>query len=68
MGKKISLRVASLGVSCSLLLLGLHGTANATVAVPELDPGTAAGGITLALGAALLLLERFRHRQRNKNG
>jgi len=36
------------------------GTAFASV--PELDPGSAASGIALAVGAALLLAERYRHR------
>lgn len=62
MDKRILSRLASLGISCSLLLLALHGTALAVpTPVPELDPGTAAGGLTLAVGAALLLIERFRH-------
>jgi hypothetical protein len=64
MAKNLSSRLVSLGISCGLLLLGLHGTANAVpLPAPELDPGTATGGIMLAVGAALLLLERFRHRQ-----
>jgi len=63
MDRKILSRVASLGVSSSLLLLALQGTALATYAtVPELDPGTAAGGLTLAVGIALLVIERFRRR------
>ena len=63
MAKNLSSRLVSLGISCGLLL-GLHGTANAVpLPAPELDPGTATGGIMLAVGAALLLLERFRHRQ-----
>jgi len=37
------------------------GTAFA-VQVPELDPGSAASGIALAVGAALLLAERYRRR------
>jgi hypothetical protein len=61
MDKKILSRLISIGVSSSLLLLALHGTALAT-SVPELDPGTAAGGLTLAVGAALLVIERFRRR------
>jgi hypothetical protein len=31
-------------------------------AVPELDPGTASGGIALAAVAAILILERYRAR------
>ena len=61
---RILSRLASLGVSCSLLLLALHGTAHAvTVPVPELDPGTAVSGLTLAVGAGLLLVEWVRHRK-----
>ena len=30
--------------------------------VPEMDPGSAATGIALAIGAAVLLAERYRHR------
>jgi len=61
MDRKILSRLASYGVSSSLLLLGLHGTAFALAPVPELDPGTAAG-ITMAVGIALLVIERFRRR------
>jgi len=61
MRRKILSRLASLSVASSLLLLALHGTAFAGIAaVPELDPGTAAGGVTLAVGIALLVIERFR--------
>jgi len=59
---RILSRLASLGVSCSLLLLAMHGTASATI-VPELDPGTALSGLTLAVGAGLLLVEWVRHRK-----
>jgi hypothetical protein len=31
-------------------------------AVPELDPGTASGGIALAAVAAILVVERYRSR------
>jgi hypothetical protein len=34
----------------------------ATVGAPELDPGTATGGIALAAVAAVLLIERYRSR------
>ena len=37
------------------------GVAFASV-LPELDPGSAASGIALAIGAALLLAERYRRR------
>ena len=63
MDRKVCTRLALFGAPCSLLLLALHGTALAvTAAVPELDPGIASGGLILAVGAALLLIERFRHR------
>ena len=32
------------------------------IPVPEMDPGSAGTGIALAIGAALLLAERYRHR------
>ena len=38
------------------------GNAFAGATVPELDPGTAAGGIALAAVAAILILERYRAR------
>ena len=47
--------------TCGLFWLASVGIANA--AVPELDPGSAASGIALAIGAALLLAERYRRRQ-----
>ncbi|MBV8772873.1 MAG: hypothetical protein JO166_11185 [Deltaproteobacteria bacterium] len=59
---KAASRLVLLGVASGLLLLGLHGTASAVVGAPELDPGTAAGGLTLLVGGALVLLERFRRR------
>jgi len=61
MAQKLLSRLASFGISCGLLLLGLHGTAFAAP-VPELDPGTASSGLVLAVGATLLLIERFRRR------
>jgi hypothetical protein len=44
-----------------LLFCGNAFAGIATVA-PELDPGTAAGGIALAAVAAVLLVERYRSR------
>jgi hypothetical protein len=38
------------------------GNAFAGVGVPELDPGTASGGIALVAVAGILLLERYRAR------
>ena len=49
----------TLGTCCMLFLAGV-GTASAQVAVPELDSGSATMGIALAVGAALLLAERYR--------
>jgi hypothetical protein len=48
--------------TCGLLWLARSGDAFAISAVPELDPGSAASGIALAVGAALLLAERYRRR------
>ena len=45
--------------TCGLLWLASLGNAFAQQ-VPELDPGSAASGIALAVGAALLLAERYR--------
>ena len=62
MNRRILLQVA---VSCGLLLLGVQGTASAqsvSVAVPEIDPGTAASGLALLAGSALYLIERYRRR------
>ena len=71
-GKVLS-RLASFGLPCGLLLLALYGTASAQstdaliTAVPEIDPGTAASGLAVLAGAALLLIERFRRRQGGGN-
>ncbi len=48
--------------TCGLLWLAGSGDALALAAVPELDPGSAASGIALAVGAVLLLAERYRRR------
>lgn len=40
--------------------LGIAHAAWASDAVPEIDAGTAAGALTLAVGALTLLGERFR--------
>jgi hypothetical protein len=47
--------------ACGLILMTGMGTASAA-ALPELDPGSAGSGIALAVGAALLLVERDRSR------
>ena len=39
-----------------------YAFAGITSTVPELDPGTATGGIALAAVAAVLLIERYRSR------
>ena len=57
--RTISKLARTLG-ACGLLWMAGAGTAFA--AVPELDPGSAASGIALAVGAVLLLAERYRHR------
>ena len=48
---------------CGLLFLAGTGSSFAGTSVPELDPGSALGGIALAIGAALLLAERYRNRE-----
>jgi len=49
-----------LAIGAPLLLCGNAFAGLASV--PELDPGTAAGGIALAAVAAVLLVERYRSR------
>ena len=50
--------------ACGLIWLAGSGDAFALPsAVPELDPGSAASGIALAIGAALLIVERYRSRR-----
>jgi hypothetical protein len=46
-----------------LLLLAGSGTSFAISAVPELDAGSAASGIALVAGAAVLMAERYRRRR-----
>ena len=48
--------------ACGLLWLAGSGDAFAISVVPELDPGSAASGRALAVGAALLIAERYRRR------
>jgi len=43
-------------------LLTGAGSSIAGTPAPELDPGSAVGGIALAITAALLLAERYRQR------
>ena len=49
-------------VAGGVLLVAGVGSAAAAV-VPELDPGSAGSGIALAVGAALLIVERYRSRR-----
>lgn len=51
-----------LGTCGVLWLAGASDAFAIAAAVPELDPGSAASGIALAIGAALLLAERYRRR------
>ena len=48
--------------SAGLLFLVGTGNSFAGTSVPEMDPGSAVGGIALAIGAALLFAERYRRR------
>jgi len=52
----------TLGTCALLWMAGIGSAAASAAAVPELDPGSAASGIALAVGAALLLAERYRRR------
>ena len=55
-------RLLCLVGACAMVTLALGGLAHAS-AVPELDPGTAASGVTLLVGGALFLIERYRRRR-----
>ena len=55
----VSNLVWTVGIA-GLLFLGGAGNSFAGSSVPELDPGSAVGGIALAIGAALLIAERYR--------
>jgi hypothetical protein len=50
-------------VVSGLLLLAGSGVSFAFNPFPELDPGSAASGIALAVGAAVLMAERYRRRK-----
>ena len=56
---KAALRVLTVA---TLALLCCDNAFAGVAAVPELDPGTASGGIALAAVAAVLLIERYRTR------
>jgi hypothetical protein len=49
--------------TCGVLLIAGARPASAAFVGPELDPGSAANGIALAVGAALLIVERYRSRR-----
>ena len=61
MNRLVNLKLGVTIGAFALLLMAGFGTASA--AVPELDPGSAGSGIALAIGAALLIVERYRHRR-----
>ena len=56
------LNVAWMLGACGLLWLAGAGSSFAGASVPEMDPGTAVGGIALAITAAVLVAERYRRR------
>jgi hypothetical protein len=63
MNKKVLTTLTSFGIASGLLVAAMCGTAIATVA-PEIDPGSASGGLALLAGLILLLGQRLRRRQR----
>ena len=54
--------VLSVFAVAALPLLFCGNALAGLAAVPELDPGTATGGIALAAVAAVLIVERYRSR------
>ena len=52
----------TLAIAILAVLLCGNAFAGFTTLVPELDPGTASGGIALAAVAAILVIERYRSR------
>ena len=62
MNRLINSKLGMMLGACGLFLLAGIGSASAS-AVPELDPGSAGSGIALAIGAALLIVERYRSRR-----
>jgi hypothetical protein len=60
MKRTYSSMVLTLGI-CALVLAGVS-TSWAGATVPELDPGTAVGGLALVAGAVVLIAERYRRR------
>jgi hypothetical protein len=61
MNRRFVSNLAWIAGTCASLWIAEIGTASAQVA-PELDQSSAAAGIALAVGAALLLAERYRRR------
>jgi len=62
MKKRMIAGAMTLAGACALFTLAFGGAAYAFAPVPELDPVTAASGIALFVGGALLLIERYRRR------
>jgi hypothetical protein len=63
MNRRLVSKLVWTGGICGLLFLAGAGSSFAEASVPEMDPGTAVGGIALAIGAALLIAERYRRRR-----
>ena len=60
---KTILRIFAIAILPALWCgVGYAGASVPALLVPELDPGTASGGIALAAVAAILLIERYRSR------
>jgi len=62
MRMKLSQTILQLFTVAALPLLFCGNAFAGLAAVPELDPGTASGGIALAAVAAILVVERYRSR------
>jgi len=62
MRMKLSQTILQVFAVAALPLLFCGNAFAGLAAVPELDPGTASGGIALAAVAAILLVERYRRR------
>ena len=62
MNRRLVSKLVWTGGICGLLFLAGAGSSFAGTIVPEMDPGSAVGGIALAVGAALLIVERYRNR------
>ena len=55
-------RAAALSCGCALVLAALATPALAMDTVPEIDPGSLGGALTLLGGGALILASRLRRR------